>query len=66
MDKEVVKELIQQDLTVFNVAKELELVLTNPLKQAQLNADYTALKDQLSQGGNASANAAKVVYEMVR
>ncbi|MEO6721963.1 MAG: lipid-A-disaccharide synthase [Ferruginibacter sp.] len=65
MDREVVKELIQKELTVFNVARELELILTNPIKQAQLNTDYTVLKDLLSQGGNASANAARIVYETV-
>lgn len=65
MDKEVVKELIQDEFTTANVARELELILTNPAKQAQLLADYQALKALLSQGGNASANAAKIVYDTV-
>jgi lipid-A-disaccharide synthase len=62
MDKEVVKELIQNELTVENVTKELNDILHNPQKQQQLQEDYTALKHLLSQGGNASANAAKSIY----
>jgi lipid-A-disaccharide synthase len=32
MNKEVVKELIQQELTVQNIQKELELLLSNQLR----------------------------------
>ena len=62
MDKEVVKELIQHDLTVENLKKELALLLTDPAKQKQVKEDYTALKQLLSRGGNASANAAASIY----
>lgn len=62
MDKEVVKELIQDELTVNNVTKELKDILYNAQKQQQLREDYAALKNLLSQGGNASANAAKSIY----
>jgi len=62
MDKEVVKELIQDELTVENLKKELNLLLTDEKKQAQLKEDYTALKNLLSQGGHASANAARSIY----
>jgi lipid-A-disaccharide synthase len=62
MDKEVVKELIQDDLTVENIKVELKKILSDPGKQAQLKEDYTALRNLLSQGGNASANAAKSIY----
>jgi lipid-A-disaccharide synthase len=62
MDKEVVKELIQDELTVENLKKELGDLLTNEKKQLQLQQDYAALKNLLSQGGHASANAARSIY----
>jgi lipid-A-disaccharide synthase len=65
MDKEVVKELIQDELTVENCTKELDALLTNEKKQQQLAADYAALKKLLSLGGHASANAAKSIYSFL-
>jgi lipid-A-disaccharide synthase len=65
MDKEVVKELIQNELTAENLRKELEDLLTNQKKRLQLQQDYLALKNLLSQGGHASANAAKSIYNFV-
>ena len=65
MDKEVVKELIQDDLTVENLKKELETLLNSKEKQEQLKNDYAALKNLLSRGGHASANAAKSIYNFL-
>ena len=62
MDKEVVKELIQDKLTVKNLRFELNELLSNPVKQQQLKADYRQLKNILSQGGHASSNAAGSIY----
>jgi lipid-A-disaccharide synthase len=62
MDKEVVKELIQDELTVENLKQELNLLLTDTAKKLQLKADYAALKDLLSKGGHASANAAASIH----
>ncbi|MEO5997245.1 MAG: lipid-A-disaccharide synthase [Chitinophagaceae bacterium] len=61
MNKEVVKELIQDDLTVENLQKELNLLLYDVHRKAQLQQDYADLKKLLSEGGNASANAAKII-----
>ena len=65
MDKLVVKELIQDDLTSANLVIEL----TNLLNDKQLidtrNNDYRELKNILSAGGHASAKAAKSIYEFV-
>lgn len=63
MDKLVVKELIQDDLTPENLQKELDLLLNNPSRLEQLRADYKALKELLSQGGHASANAARSILQ---
>ena len=66
MDKEVVKELIQDELTEKNLVTELKKLLEDPAKQAQLAADYAALKSLLSAGGNASANAARSIVDFVK
>jgi lipid-A-disaccharide synthase len=63
MDKPVVKELIQNDLTVNNLKQELSLLLLDETKQQQLKKDYDDLKHILSTGGNASANAAKIIFD---
>ncbi len=63
MNKEVVKELIQEELNVENLKQELNLLLNDVAKQKQLANDYSELKNLLSQGGHASANAAESIYK---
>jgi lipid-A-disaccharide synthase len=63
MDKPVVKELIQHEMTTENCIEELKDLLENPVRKKQLDRDYKDLKDLLSLGGNASANAAKIIYD---
>jgi lipid-A-disaccharide synthase len=65
MDKLVVKELIQDDMTVENLKRELEELLTNDQRKAQLQKDYAALKKLLSEGGNASAKAARSIFHFL-
>lgn len=62
MDKEVVKELIQHQLTTQNLHKELTLLLEDGTKLQQLKSDYALLWQLLKQGGNASENAAQSIY----
>ena len=62
MNKEVVKELIQDNLTIENINIELTKILTDKNKQAKLKEDYASLRSMLSLGGNASMNAAKIIY----
>ncbi len=66
MDKLVVKELIQNDLTVKNLVYELKNLLENPNRQKQLAEDYKQLKSALSFKGNASKNAAKSIVAFVK
>ncbi|MFT3701539.1 MAG: lipid-A-disaccharide synthase [Agriterribacter sp.] len=66
MDKLVVKELIQHDLTVETLKKELTELLTNEAKKKQLAEDYAALRNLLSQGGHASSNAAKAISSFLQ
>lgn len=66
MDKEVVKELIQNELTAENITKELNGILFDTLKREKIEMEYADLKNLLSKGGNASANAAKSIYEFIK
>ncbi len=66
MNKEVVKELIQDELTPQNITSELNEILYDPVKRERIQFDYYLLKKQLSEGGNASANAAEIIYESLR
>ena len=66
MDKPVVKELIQHEMTTENCINELKELLENPVRKQQLQQEYTQLKNLLFQGGNASSNAAKLIYECVK
>ena len=61
MGKMVVKELIQNDLTVENLAKELNDVLHNEHRIALVKADYNSLKNLLQKDGNASQKAAQEI-----
>jgi lipid-A-disaccharide synthase len=65
MDKEVVKELIQDELNEKNLVAELTLLLTENEKSKQQQEDYKNLFSLLNDGGDASANAAKEICGMV-
>lgn len=65
MDKQVVTELIQNDLNQKNLVKELKQLLTSQQKQQQVKEDYKTLKNILSLGGHASSAAAKSVIQFL-
>lgn len=66
MDKEVVKELIQHDMNVENVVRELNKVLHDQEVITNMKHDYAQLKRLLRAGGHASEKAAKAVVETAR
>ncbi len=66
MDRAVVKELIQTELTVKNVVKELDMILNNTEKKQKLKNDYRELKCLLQQGGNASEKAARIIFDFIQ
>ena len=66
MDKLVVKELIQDEMTTANLVKELSLLLSDNTRKKELQKDYAALKELLSAGGNASAKAAKSIFDFIK
>lgn len=66
MNKEVVKELIQHDLTPQKITEALSAVLTQPQKRQAIQEDYEKLRRLLSEKGNASQNAARIIYDLVK
>ena len=65
MDRLVVKELIQNDMTVENITSEVKSLLTNQKRQKKLLEDYEELKDRLGDAG-ASEKAASVIMEALK
>jgi lipid-A-disaccharide synthase len=63
MDKLVVKELIQEELTVENLKHELTIILNDQERISEIKKDYADLKNLLSEGGHASAKAAQLIYD---
>jgi len=60
MDKEIVKELIQHDLTEQNLKIELDKILTEGEYQNNLRQNYKDLKEKLG-GGGASKKVAELM-----
>jgi lipid-A-disaccharide synthase len=63
MDREVVKELIQYDMTAENIRIALTRILTDETVREKLQADYNELWNILSEGGYASAKAARIITQ---
>lgn len=66
MDKAVVKELIQNDLTVKNIQTELNRLLTDRSVLQTMEQDYHALWKLLSEGGHASEKAARTIVDFMK
>ena len=61
MNREVVKELIQGDLTEENIVSELDLLLHNGKRQRKLLEDYDELRDCLGNAGASEKAAAEIL-----
>ncbi|MGE5520251.1 MAG: lipid-A-disaccharide synthase [Candidatus Dadabacteria bacterium] len=66
MDKPVVTELIQNDLTVSNIVKELNAILYDASRLTQMREDYDRLRKQLKQNEGASARAAQEIVDFLQ
>ena len=66
MDKPVVTELIQDQLNVASITRELDAVLHDPQRKAAIQKDYRDLKDLLQRQGHASAQAAESILHFLR
>jgi lipid-A-disaccharide synthase len=64
MEKEVVKELIQQELTTENLTQELKKLLEDRSYREQIKNNYKQINEKLG-GSGASARAAKVVLNFL-
>lgn len=65
MEKPVVKELIQHDLTPINLKTELESLLNDKEKRERMQHDFTLLREKLG-GEGASAKAADIIIRFLR
>ena len=66
MDKLVVKELIQDELTTENIKAELEQLLFNEERKQQLKKDYQELWNKLYTDGSPSEKAANIICNMIK
>lgn len=66
MDRLIVKEMIQDDMNVSNLEKELKNILEGKDYRLQMEADYRELKNMLRKGGNASASAAEIIWQFMQ
>ena len=66
MDRPIVKELIQDEMNTKNIIVELRKLISDEATRNRLHKDYAALRDLLSQGGNASEKAAELIVEEVK
>lgn len=64
MDKLVVKELIQDELSTENLVHELKRLLNDDTRKWEMKEEYQKLWDNLQIGGNASKVVASEVYNM--
>lgn len=66
MDRPIVKELIQDEMTEENLTKELHKVLKDAGEISKMKSDYMQLRQLLGGHGNASATAARTIVDFVR
>jgi lipid-A-disaccharide synthase len=66
MDKKVVTELIQDEMTTENIVTELGAILNDRARILELEKDYRALYELLQQGGNASERAAQEILGLLQ
>jgi lipid-A-disaccharide synthase len=64
MGSEVVKELVQYDLTENSLLTELEAILPGGLKREKLLSDYEVLKTKLGAVGASGRIARQMVEEL--
>ncbi len=66
MDKPVVKELIQHEMTAEKITRELRSLLEDEKHRARLKSDYQALKNILQESERASVKAARSIIASLR
>ncbi|MBP3440010.1 MAG: lipid-A-disaccharide synthase [Tidjanibacter sp.] len=61
MEREVVRELIQHDMTVANASEELRAIVAGGTKHSKMMADYAALQEIVGGAGASDRFAARMV-----
>ena len=64
LDKPAVTELIQHDLNTDQLVSELDALVHNPMRIAQMNSDYIQLRNALG-GGGASERTANEMLKII-
>lgn len=64
MDKPVVKELIQHELTVANLSKELHKIILEGVDRPRIKKEFEELRMALSATQNASLKAAEIIINL--
>jgi lipid-A-disaccharide synthase len=65
MDETIVTELIQGDMNMKRVCKELDLILKDPENRKKMINRYAALREKLGSSG-ASAKGAELIYQLLK
>ncbi len=65
MDRPVVTELIQNEMNVEHVKRELDLVLNNTERREKMLGDFVVLREMLQQGEDASSKAAELIHKWI-
>ncbi len=64
MGSEVVKELVQDDITEKSVLRELAAILPGGEKRLKILSDYKELKDRLGSAGASGRIAREMIGEL--
>jgi lipid-A-disaccharide synthase len=64
MNSEVVRELVQYDLTEKKITEELKAILKGGNKREKMLTDYESLKQKLGPAGASGRIAAEMVKEL--
>jgi lipid-A-disaccharide synthase len=64
MNREVIRELVQYDLTEKNILTELKAILPGGEKREKILSDYKGLKDELGPSGASQRIASEMVQEL--
>jgi lipid A disaccharide synthetase len=64
MNKKVVTELIQDQVTAEQIEKELKQLLFSTPVRLQMGTDYEKLRNQLHTGAKASEKAAEIIVRL--
>ncbi len=66
MGSEVIRELVQYDLTEKNLIEELRSLLSGNKRREQILADYKLLKEKIGPSGASGRVAARMVKDLMR